>query len=271
MADSGFDTNLDLDNLEHMSAAEADELLRWYEEAHGDGQGDLTPFVPFFIEHNPSALKLYRAYAQALDQDGGLPQLVVALLFLHYYMLRGNERGVLYEVVAARVWGATKREVLETIELTFVESGPLGGNAASLSSDYLKDWPDVEPRAVEGVWPEHWVRDEDPRTVDEDSATWALFNAHAPNALDALRRRWHFAQADKELPDVMQTFYGLHCAVADGRAEAAAQEAAHALRLGARPSEILEVVGFGALYSDRLKLEEVCRAVGSTFELAPPA
>lgn len=258
----GFDTDLDLSRPDDMTEAEAEALTAWYETAHGDGQGDLTPFVSFFIEHRPGALKLYRSYARALDEAGRLPQLVVALLFLHYYMARGNERGVVYEVVAARQWGATKREVLETIEMTFVESGPLGGNAAASSSQYLRDWDETESRRVADPWPRAWLTHPvDSSAIGSDSAIARVLGAYAPGALRALEERLVHARAGTGLPSVMAVLYDLHSAVADGRPAAAKAAAELALAGGLSPSEVCEVIGFGALYAPVAQLEEIAAAV----------
>jgi alkylhydroperoxidase/carboxymuconolactone decarboxylase family protein YurZ len=268
----GFDTGLDVSRLEDITGEEASALIEWYEKAHGDGQGDLTPFVPFLIEHRPGALKLYRAYAQALDEGGGLPQVVVALLFLHLYMARGIERGVLYEVVAARQWGATKREVLETIELTFVESGPMGGNAAAIAGAYLREWDDAEPRRTPNPWPEAWrTTSPESATITSTSAAARLLGAHAPAALDALRARVQHARTGTQLPVVMTILYDLHGAVAAGRAGDAARATREALDAGVTPAQVIETVGFGALYATVAQLDEVAAAVEQALTSAQPA
>lgn len=258
----GFDTNLDLSNLSEITPDEARALTDWYETAHGDGAGDLTPFVSFLVQNGPGYLKLYRAYAQSLDELGSLPQVIVALLFLHYYMSIGSERGVLYEVVAARQWGATKREVLETIGLTFVESGPFGANAASGSSEYLASWQDDEPRRVEYEWPAHWSADGITQSeISDDSPTGRLLAQRAPGVLSALRARVHKARANTQLNPVVFVLYDLHAAVARGRANDAARAARIALGAGVRTNEILEVVGFGALYATSMQLDEIAEAL----------
>lgn len=266
---SGFVTNLDLSNLSEITPEEERALLDWYETAHGDGAGNLTPFVPFLIENGPAHLKLYRAYAQALHELGGLPQVIVPLLFLHYYMSIGSERGVLYEVVAARQWGATKREVLETIGLTFVESGPFGANAASASSDYLRSWQSDEPRRVEYEWPSHWSGEGLVQSgIPDDSPTGRLLAQRAPEVLSALRARVRKARADTQLNPAVFVLYDLHGAVARGRPNDAARAARAALGAGVRVSEILEVVGFGALYATSHQLDEIAETLESILNAA---
>jgi hypothetical protein len=258
----GFDTDLDLSNLNEVTPEEARALVDWYETAHGDGAGDLTPFVSFLIQNGPAHLKLYRAYAQSLHELGELPQVIVPLLFLHYYMSIGSERGVLYEVVASRQWGATKREVLETIGLTFVESGPFSANAASASSDYLDSWQGDEPRRVGYEWPTYWKTEGLTQSeISDDSPTGRLLAHRAPNMLSALRARVRKARAGTQLNPVVFVLYDLHSAVARGRAGDAMRAARIAISAGVRTNEILEVVGFGALYATSSQLDEVAGAL----------
>jgi alkylhydroperoxidase/carboxymuconolactone decarboxylase family protein YurZ len=259
----GFGTNLDYERVDEISQDEAAALVDWYEQAHGDRQGDLTPFVPFLVRHRPGALKLYRAYAQALDEAGRLPQVVVALLFLHYYMTRGNERGVLYEVVAARQWGATKREVLETIEMAFVQSGPLGGNAAAASDSYLSEWPDTGERRIQDPWPATWSTSSVTGTaIPPGSALARVFGTHQPAVAAALAARVTHARSGTELPPVMSVLYDLHSAVAADRPDDAAVAARDAAAAGLSAAEILEVVGFGGLYATTGQLERAAAAIG---------
>jgi alkylhydroperoxidase/carboxymuconolactone decarboxylase family protein YurZ len=266
----GFDTNLDYERVDEISQDEAAALTDWYERAHGDRQGDLTPFVPFFVRHRPGALKLYRAYAQALDEEGRLPQVVVALLFLHYYMTRGNERGVLYEVVAARQWGATKREVLETIELAFVQSGPLGGNAAAAADSYLSQWPDTEERRVDDPWPPTWSTGPVTATaIPPGSALARLFGLRQAAVATALAARVTHARSGTELPPVMGVLYDLFGAVVADRPGDAAAAARDADAAGLSAAEIVEVVGFAGLYATTGQLERAAAAIIPIFPNAP--
>jgi alkylhydroperoxidase/carboxymuconolactone decarboxylase family protein YurZ len=253
----GFRTGLDFSDVETIDPEEAGALLQWYEEAHGEGQGDLTPFVAFFIGHRPPAVKLYRQYAQALYEESGLPQLVIPLNFLYYYMTRGNERGVLYEVIAARAWGATKREVLETLELAFVHSGPLGGNAAAVAGDYLASWDETEPRRVPAPWPGHWLRSPDHQPSPVGDAVRGVLGQHLPRVLEAMERRNTHATVGTELPPAMAAMYTLHSAVAAGRTADVADEARRALSCGVTEKELLAAVGFAGLYATPGQLDAV--------------
>lgn len=270
----GFDTHLNMARLDEMTPAERAELLDWYESHHGDGKRDLTKFVAFLATHRPGALKNYRAYAQALHQSGELPQLVIALLFLHYYMTLGNDRGVLYELVAARRWGATKREVLDVIELTFLESGPFGLNAvAELSDAYLLEWPDDEPRSVADPWPAAWRVQRDPPQESGHSAggpdsepfAYRFFSEHAPAMASAMRSRIDFTLSRSTLPPPLLPLLDLHSAVARTLPRSAASAAVGALDQGVTTNQLVATIGFGALYSSLRSLDEVLRAVAEAI------
>jgi alkylhydroperoxidase/carboxymuconolactone decarboxylase family protein YurZ len=259
---SGFGTSLDFENLDVMTAEEAAALLEWYESSHSDGEGQLTSFVPFLIENSPATLKLYRAYVQSLDELGALPQVIVALLFLHYYMSIGNESGTHYEVIAALQWGATKQEVLETIGSTFVESGPFGGNTAAVSQKYLAAWDASEPRRMPFSWPTHWRSDVvDSATIPPQSPTARLLAGRAPHVLSALQARRVRARRDNGLPPAFLFLCDLHVAVARGRAADAAKASEAALNGGVTVAEVIEVVGFAALYATAFQLDEIAAAI----------
>jgi alkylhydroperoxidase/carboxymuconolactone decarboxylase family protein YurZ len=279
-----FETRLDWSAPDQISETEAAGLVAWYEEAHGAGSIELTRFVPFLIENRPGALKRYRRYAQVVQESCEFPQLFIALLFLHYYMRIGNARGVLYEVIAARKWGATKAEVLDLIQLTFLVSGPFGGNAAAeLSTEYLREWSDDEARAVPDAWPEEWDagrHDRGGSELDFESAALSetelgsllawhasvgdgvpahveLFARHAPALLKALQLRAEHAFRASCLPTQLIPMLELHWAVATGRPRQAAGAARSARRLGVSKGHVMGVIGFGALYSDEFTLDEL--------------
>jgi hypothetical protein len=256
----GFDTNLDTANIDQMTAEEAKELLEWYEAAHGDGERGLTEFVPFFIENRPGALKRYRIYVRALHDYGGLPQIAIALLFLRYYMAIGNERGIRYQIVAARQWGATKGEVLEMIEAAFVDSGPYGGNAAATAQAYLKAWPAEEERRIPDPWPDSWYRSS--YSLPAETAAERFFETYAPEVLGAFAARIRYVRNPSELPQMLLPLSDLLGAVARSRPADAARVAKRALGMGATRSEAIEVVGLGSLYLTSSQFDDIVQAVG---------
>jgi hypothetical protein len=153
---TGFDTALDYSCPDDLSEAERERLFRWYGETHGADASDLSlvPFVPFLAEQRPGALKRWRRFAEAAGSgEASLPQYMVALLFLHLYIVLCNEEGIRYELIAARTWGASREQVVDTINFGFLNAGPFGMNVvARAGNDLLANW--------------------DSATSDETSTTW---------------------------------------------------------------------------------------------------
>src|SRR5581483_6484057 len=98
---TGYETGLDVSRPDSISAEEARELCRWYAETHGEGNNDLTRFVPFLVEHNPGAFKRYRRNSDVLrTHPDRLPLHAIGLLFLHTYVVLGRPRESFYEEIA---------------------------------------------------------------------------------------------------------------------------------------------------------------------------
>ena len=259
---AGFSTQLDLSQLDVMTPEESAALLNWYETSHSDGEGQLTPFVPFLIENDSASLKIYRAYVQSLDELGKIPQAIIAMLFLHYYMIIGNESGTHYEVIASLQWGATKREVLDLIGYTFVKSGPFGANTASVSQKYLSSWPANEPRRIQFSWPDHWTPAEKNNVKKTaDTPTSRLLSHRAPQMLAALEARRNLVQKNNNLPPAFLALCELHSSVARGRIDESANAARLALESGATQEELIEVIGFAALYVTTYQLDEIANVI----------
>jgi alkylhydroperoxidase/carboxymuconolactone decarboxylase family protein YurZ len=150
----------DWDGQRPFTPGETEQLLAWYAENHGEGNLDLVKFAKFLIETDSATMKQYLRYCRAIVEGVGgqaLPVGMLQLQILSYYVVVRNDRGILYECVGARKSGASKSEVLETIRLAYLESGPPGMNAvAELTEQYLRDWPEGE-RSGSLSWPKGWT------------------------------------------------------------------------------------------------------------------
>jgi alkylhydroperoxidase/carboxymuconolactone decarboxylase family protein YurZ len=284
----GFETGLAWGERDSFSKQEAEALIRWYEESHGEGTVELTKFVPFLIENRPGALKRYRRYAQAIHELGDLPQVTIALLFLHYYALIGNERGVRYQVIAARKWGATQAEALDVLELAFLSGGPFAGNAAAEAVDLLADWPAGAPREVDDPWPAGWLPRE-PRASDTKidvapagataeeiaaigrwleaagtprPATVDLLGRYAPGVLKALYGRYEQAASGASLPQQLVPLLELHAAAIGGRFEVARRALGVARSRGVTRAQALAILAFVIMYSLPSAVEELAEQLG---------
>jgi alkylhydroperoxidase/carboxymuconolactone decarboxylase family protein YurZ len=263
----GFETGLEWSSPDEIGEEEAARLTAWYEDSHGQGSIELTPFVPFLIETLPGALKRYRAYAQGIHEDGGLPQLAIALLFLHLYVVERSATGARYQVIAAKRWGATRQEVLSTIHLAFLNGGPLGGNAAAGSLDLLREWEEAAPRTVEDPWPSRWWDEPaaDSPTDAEQSGAARFLGRHAPEVGRLREARLAYLERTWALPARMRDLMLFHCAVARGREEDAAAAARRARADGTDRRAVLEALGFAILYLDAIALDRICTTLEPIF------
>lgn len=283
---TGFDTSLDVESLDVISRDEAELLYKWYAETHGEGNLDLTRFVPFLIEQCPGAFKRYRRYMQTVRSgEDGLPLFAVSMLFLYTYIVLGNERAIFYEVIASHEWGATKRDVLDTIQLAFLEAGPIGANAAAeLSEDYLRNWH-ASGEGPQSGWPDRWAPAApgtfasglDFATIEfsaseqrqllewygrrgEDVPAYVHFLAeHRPDALKTLRSRHEHALGESQLPEQMVPLFRIHAGSARGRADTVRAAALQARRLGVTKGQLLETVCWSFLYANEETLDAMAR------------
>jgi hypothetical protein len=295
--DTGFETDLDL-STDEFSADEKERILRWYLETHGTGSLDLVKFAPFLIEHEPGSFKRYRRHVTAIAQARGgvgLPQAVVGLLFLHAYTAIANERGVLYEVIAAREWGATKREVMETLAFSFLEAAPRGINAAAeMSDDYLREWiDDGRPTRIE--WPAGWAADPKVFQSGIDSTTDELTPAELeaivewhrrmhgsdgvnvrrlaelhPSAFKTHRLRYERAISGS-LPAQIFPLYTLHLATLKRRPAAMRSSLQMAKQLGVDRHHAVQALWWGLLYGGETMLDDVMEITGDLWDKWEPA
>jgi hypothetical protein len=238
----GFDTNLDF-SRDTIEPDEAEALLKWYVESHGEGNVDLTSFVPFLIAQRPAALKRYRAYAQAIHESSGLPQLAIALMFLHYYALIGNHNGVL-------------------------EGGPFSINTAADSSwEYLNAWSEDDEREVADPWPAGWEPSPDEaRSLRWSDSCESFLAARAPRLHETLAARYDQTHGTSSLPTRFIPLLHLHAAAIRGQADAARRAALTARSVGATADEALGTLGFAFLYTAPPVIETLVDAVGDVFD-----
>jgi hypothetical protein len=262
----GFDTALDPTDADTLTPDEARRLTEWYESSHGEGSTELTQFVPFLIAHRPAALKRYRMVPQAIHDECGLPQAAVALIWLHHYMIIGYKNGVAYQVIAAREWGATKDEVLDLIQLTFLEAGPLGVNAvAERAAAYLDAWPNDGERRVSDPWPPSWVPARERAQGAEAPHYVTFLDQHAPAVLSAMLGRYEQAHRSTSLPAPLIPLLHLHTAAIRGDIDACASAAAQAREAGATSGQAVGTLAFAFLYMNEELVERVVRRVERSF------
>ena len=110
---------------------------------------NLSGFLTFWMKHSEEEFKRYRRLLEASFVSGAPSENVSFLLFLHSYVVAGNEPGVLYEVIGCHKTGVTKKQVLDAIALAFVHAGPMGMNGIAKGTDeYLDKWTSDPPLRV---------------------------------------------------------------------------------------------------------------------------
>jgi len=156
-----FATGIDI-RSDELTPAEAESMKRWYEQVHGTGNLDLVRYVPFMLENNPAALKRFRFWADSVAGGRGLadplPAPLMAMVWLHFYSINSFPSGLLYEVIAARRWGASKQEVIDVLTLGWLHGGPNGIEAVAISTgEYIAGWASEPGEGL--TWPAGWKRD----------------------------------------------------------------------------------------------------------------
>ena len=258
----GFEVGLE--RTATLSADEARRLEAWYSDLHGTGDLDLVPFVTFLMKHRPDILKHHRFVAEAKNKAQHIGLLANVMLFLHYYTVVANAKGVLYEIIAARKAGGTKAEILDAIVLGYVNGGGTNGlNAVGeLSSRYLEEWTE-DARAVADPWPRGWAPHR-PGLAEADGSAYAtLLAEQRPDVL----REWRALQgaAVTSLPDQMAELMRLHLAIIRRDDDAVRRHAGAARHAGVTRDQFVDTICWAMSYSGDAGL----RAVGDLLlELA---
>jgi hypothetical protein len=159
-----FDTGLDWSS-DRFTEAEWQRMAQWYVDTHGIESLDLVKFIPFMLHLRPDALKHYRRWVEVTPAGVGLenpiPAPALGLVWLHFYCVNCYPQGILYEVIAAREWGARRSEVADTITVAWLQGGPFGANtAAGVAADYMDEWG-KQPEGRGTTWPDGWSPDPD--------------------------------------------------------------------------------------------------------------
>lgn len=263
------ETNLDNTDLDAISAEEAEVLKRWYATTHGEGDLTLASHVPFLIEHDPGAFKRQRRYMQVTrDDENGLPLFAIGLIFLYGYVVLRDERGIFYELIAAREWGARKDEVLATAAAAYLRGGPIAINLlADRAGAYLAAWEDEEA-GDEGPdrWPEGWGTGAEASGEAEEPAYARLLAQHQPEALAALRERLDHTVGRSVLPPQIFPLFELFTAALRGPAASAAEAVTAGHRLGVSKDHVLEVLCWAWVYVDEPLMNAVSEAVAPLLD-----
>jgi hypothetical protein len=266
---------------------ERDAVVSWYNRYHGDGNLDLAAFVPFWVDNDPGVFRRFKRWVESQhDHPGRLSSAATQLILMHNYTIIGYQQGALYELIGARMTGASKAQVLEALSFAWLQTGPPGMTpVAEICMDYVKDWTDEPPADQARLWPEGWSPDPSAfasgldfsvQGITESEITslkdWYLRNfgeipqyvgylaEHNPDGLKAYRARYEFS-ARGALPKQMFPLCSFFTAAYHANPRAMRWAAHQALLLGATKEHISALVCLVMVYAADLNMDTVVSAV----------
>jgi hypothetical protein len=279
---------LDLSRPEEMTDVEVAQFRKSYELSHGS----VLDAYDFWLDHSPRVVKSHRiqAYYSASEEGRRVP-LHGTLGFLHLYTVMAYDFGIEYEVRHARSLGATKRAVLQILELAFIHCGPRGIHRARLAvGDLLAGWPDSD-LDMAGSFPEGWSADPqflpltldlttDALTPEEDAGIrgwYAEIAGEVPRHVDflaAARPGLLKAYLDRlgramrgPLPRQIFPFVQLQMDVARGNPAGIRESALLGRGLGMTDDQIYEAAAWGMLYGGPAALSLAYDALADVLPL----
>lgn len=277
---------LDLSRPDEMSEAEAEQFRKSYELSHGS----ILDAYEFWLEHSPRVVKSHRtqAYYSASDEGRAMP-LHGTLGFLHLYTVMAYDFGIEYEIKHARSLGATKRAVLQVLELAFIHCGPRGIHRARVAAgDLLAAWPDTSGD-MSAAFPPGWSADPDflPFSLDlasdqltprEDASIRAWYTgltgevprhvdflaAGRPGLLKAYLARLGRAMTGP-LPRQVFPFVQLQMSVSRANAAGIRESALLGRGMGMTDDQLYEAAAWGMMYGGPAALSLACDALSDVL------
>jgi hypothetical protein len=134
-----FSSGMDFSRPE-ATKADLDALEDWYVATIGE----VPRHARFLRRNRPDLLKAHRnRYENAISES--LPKQMLPYLLLHYDIYRGFADGIRENLLLARAFGLTKRQVLDAISSSVLHAGSAGLNLVdSVAADILATWPSDE-------------------------------------------------------------------------------------------------------------------------------
>jgi hypothetical protein len=148
-----IDRGLDLANLDATEPAEIEKFRESYQKSHGKS----LAAYEFWLQFDPAVAKLHRTQILgSSSQNSSRFPLLGTLGFLYLYAATSYEEGVRYETHHAYQQGASAPEILQTLELAFINSGPRSADTAWSAArpvlNTLTERSAVAPYRFPGHW-----------------------------------------------------------------------------------------------------------------------
>lgn len=276
---------LDISNPDVTTPEEIAQFRRYYEET----KKERMPAHEFWIEFRPDVLKRQRGRVRQNAVAGEVSRPLPYILgYVHLYTILGFEDGIRYEIYLSQSAGATRAEVLDTLALAYLHSGPLGIRyVASGSAEILRTYKDPPPS---DRYPKGWAFDKKafdsgmdwsrPDATPEDMdllRAWYVKNLgevprhvtfmaeHQPSLLKAYRNRFEHAVRDA-LPKQMVPYMLLQYNVARSHADGIREAALLGRGFGMTKAQLVEAIGWGMSYGGPNAVDVAARAVGGILE-----
>jgi hypothetical protein len=281
----GENDGLNVANPDVTTPEEVAAFRKFYEET----KGERMVAHEFWIEFRPDVLKRQRARVRLNSAPGEKPMPLAHVLgYVHLYTILGFEDGIRYEVLLSQAGGATKGEILDTLALAYLHSGPLGIRYVhSAAADILRSYKDPEPMER---YPAGWAFDPHaydsgmdysrPDATKEDMDTliawykktigevprYVTFMAeHQPGLLKAYRNRLEHAIRDA-LPKQMLPYMWLQYNTARANADGVRESALLGRAMGMTKAQIVEAIGWGMSYGGPNGVSVAAEAAGDILK-----
>lgn len=272
---------------DNFTPEERDAVVNWYNRYHGDGNLDLAAFVPFWVDNDPGVFRRFKRWVESQQaHPGRLSGAAVQLILMHNYTIIGYAQGALYELIGARMTGASKAQVLEAMSFGWLQTGPPGMTpVAEMCMDYVRDWPDGPPADDAALWPAGWTPDPSIFASGLDFSVEGVTEPevaslknwytqhygevplyvdylaeHNPDGLKAYRSRYEFSSRGA-LPKQMFPLFSFFTAAYHANPRAMRWAAHQALLLGVGREHLSALVCLAMVYAADLNMDTLVSAV----------
>jgi hypothetical protein len=118
-----------------------DEEIAQFRHFYTYAKKEQNKSYEFWLEFGPDVLKRHKL--RTITRTVGPAYPIPALAAMHQYVVVGFRDGIGYEIELARMMGASRGDVLDTISVAFMHSGHPGMYQATNHADALRDYKEV--------------------------------------------------------------------------------------------------------------------------------
>lgn len=280
---------LDLSKPDSWTAQEDKSWHDFYDVTKG---GPLPGLEFWIANERPDILKRYRAQVLPMEDPETYPVAVRAkvgpLTYIHFYTIVGFRDGIRYQINNALAGGARKSEIMASLAVAFLHTGPMGmSHVAATSQEFLAtleepaqppEWPagwDIEPDAFKAGLSyesldfapgevellEDWYL----KVCGEVPSYLGFLAKHRPELLKTWRWRWEHSIGDA-LPKQMLPLLQLQLTAARGFGQGVREAALMARGLGTPKVAAVDAVQRAMVYGGPSCISVVEDVAGDVFD-----